>query len=160
MGMFLAPLPMAYIFLGLFVLQVCVLMLLDVNNRFLFSTAKILKQSYKYHIIRRAFSEFYHRHSELIVKYNIGLKLFCTKAYQNLYFYGDLVSKFKRIVGKPSFSDQFKKVIKCYIKIGYNLDVLRLSACLVLNPIIVYSYGFHFNCTSVGQASDSITALT
>ena len=75
-------------------------------------------------------------------------------------FYGDLVSKFKRIVGKPSFSDQFKKIIKRYIKVGYNLDVMRLSACLVLNPIMVCSYGFLFNCTSVGQASDSITALS
>ena len=36
--------------------------------------------------IRKAFSKFYHRHSEFIVKYNIGLKLFCNKAYQNLYF--------------------------------------------------------------------------
>ena len=27
-------------------------------------------------------------------------------------FYGDLVYKFKRIVGKPKFSDQFKKIIK------------------------------------------------
>ena len=31
---------------------------------------------------------------------------------------------------------------------------------LVLNPITVYSYGFLFNCTTVGQASDSMTALT
>ena len=30
----------------------------------------------------------------------------------------------------------------------------------VLNPITVYSYGFLFNCTTVGQASDSMTALT
>ena len=36
----------------------------------------------------------------------------------------------------------------------------RQSACLVLNPITVYSYGFLFNCTTVGQASDSMTALT
>ena len=34
------------------------------------------------------------------------------------------------------------------------------SACLVLNPIMVYSYGFLFNCTTVGPASDSMTALT
>ena len=33
-------------------------------------------------------------------------------------------------------------------------------AYLVLNPITVYSYGFLFNCTTVGQASDSMTALT
>ena len=77
-----------------------------------------------------------------------------------LIFYGDLVYKFKRILGKPYFSDQFKTIIKRYIKVGYNLDVMRQSACLVLNPITVYSYGFLFNCTTVGYASDSMMALT
>ena len=57
----------------------------DFNNRNLFLTAKLLKQGYKYHKIRKPFSKFYHRHSELIVKYNIGLKTLCNKAYQNLY---------------------------------------------------------------------------
>ena len=46
----------------------------DFNNINLFLTAKLLKQSYKYHKIPKAFSKFYHRHSELIVKYNIRLK--------------------------------------------------------------------------------------
>ena len=46
------------------------------------------------------------------------------------------------------------------IRVGYNLDIMRQSACLVFNPITVYSYGFLFNCTTVGQASDSMTALT
>ena len=32
-------------------------------------------------------------------------------------FYGDLVYKFKRIVGKPNFSDQFKKIVKRYIRV-------------------------------------------
>ena len=53
-----------------------------------------------------------------------------------------------------------KKIVKRYIRVGYNLDIMRQSACLVLNPITVYSYGFLFNCTPVGQASDSMTALT
>ena len=48
----------------------------DYNNRNLFLTAKLLKQGYRYHKIRKTFSKFYHRHSELIVKYNIGLKAF------------------------------------------------------------------------------------
>ena len=39
----------------------------DVNNRNLFLTAKSSKQGYRYHKIRRAFSKFYHRNSELIV---------------------------------------------------------------------------------------------
>ena len=62
-------------------------------------------------------------------------------------FYRDLVYKFKRIIGKPNFSDQFKKIVKRYMKVEYNLDAMRLSACQVLNPITVYSYGVLFNCT-------------
>ena len=46
----------------------------DFNKRKLILTAKLLKQGYRYHKIQKAFSTFYHRHSELIVKYNIGLK--------------------------------------------------------------------------------------
>ena len=132
----------------------------DFNNRNLFLTAKLLKQGYRYHTIRKAFSKFYHRHSELIVKYNIGLKILLQQGISEPIFYGDLVYKFKRIVGKPNFSDQLKKIVKRYIRVGYNLDIMQESACLVLNPITVYSYGFFFNCTMVGQASDSMTALT
>ena len=58
----------------------------DFKKRNLFLTAKLLKQGYRYHKIRKAFSKFYQRHSEIIVKYNIGLKIVCNKAYQNLYF--------------------------------------------------------------------------
>ena len=132
----------------------------DFNNRNLFLSAKLLKQGYRCHKIRKAFSKFYHIHSDLIVKYNIGLKTLLQQGISDPIFYGDLVYKFKRIVGKPNFSDQFKKIIKRYINVGYNLDVMRQSACLVLNPITVYSYGFLFNCTTEGQASDSMTALT
>ena len=38
------------------------------------------------------------------------------------------VYKFKRIVGKPNFSDQFKKIVKGYIRVGYNLDIMRQFA--------------------------------
>ena len=64
------------------------------------------------------------------------------------------------MVEKSNLSDQFEKIVKRYIRVGYNLDIMRQSAFLVLNPIMVYSYGFLFNCTTVGQASDSMTALT
>ena len=38
---------------------------------------------------------------------------------------GELNSfKFKRIVGKPSIQpDQFKKIIKCYKREGYSMDI-------------------------------------
>ena len=35
--------------------------------------------------------------------------------------------------------------------IGYNLNVMRLSACLVSNPIMVDNYAAFFNCTPVGR---------
>ena len=132
MEMFLALLPMVYIFLSLFVLRECVLMLMtSTTNRNLFLTAKLLKHGYRYHKVRKAFSKFYHRHSELIVKYNIGLKTLLQQGMSEPIFYGDLVYKFKRIVGKPNFSDQFKKIVKRYVRVGYNLDLMRQSACLV-----------------------------
>ena len=44
--------------------------------------------------------------------------------------------------------------------VGYNLDIMRQSVCQVVIPISVYSYGFLFNYTKVGQVSDSMTDLT
>ena len=46
-------------------------------------------------------------------------------------FYGDLVYKFKKLVGKPKLSGQFKKIIKHY-KNGYNMDIIQQSACLAV----------------------------
>ena len=86
----------------------------DFNNRNLILTAKLLKQAYRYHKIRKAFSKFYHRHSELIIK----LKTLLQQGISEPIFCGDLVYKFKRIVGKLNFSDQFKNIIKRYIKVG------------------------------------------
>ena len=68
------------------------------NNRNLVLTAKLLEQGYRYHSVRKAFSNFYHRHSELIVKYNIGLKTLLQQGISELIFCGDLVYKFKRII--------------------------------------------------------------
>ena len=95
----------------------------DFNKNILFLTAKLFKQGYRYKI-RKAFSKFYHRHSELIVKYNIGLKTLLQQGISEPIFYGDLVYKFKRIVGKPNFSYQFKKIVIRSIRVGYNLDVM------------------------------------
>ena len=42
-------------------------------------------------------------------------------------FYGDLVYKFKKIRHMTDFSDQFRKMIMHYKRIGYNLNVMRQS---------------------------------
>ena len=43
-----------------------------------------------------------------------------------------------------------------YKRIGYNIDVMRQSACLVVNPIIVNNFAVLFNCMPVGRGSDSM----
>ena len=58
------------------------------------------------------------------------------------------------------FSDQFRKIIMRYKRIGYNLNVMRQSACLVINPITVDGFAALFNCTPVDRASDSMMAPT
>ena len=71
-----------------------------------------------------------------------------------------LYTNFKKIRIMTDFSDQFRNFLMRYKRIGYNLNVMRQSACLVINPITVDGYATLFNCTSVDRASDSMMALT
>ena len=43
-------------------------------------------------------------------------------------FYGDLLYKFRKIMGKNDFSYLFKKIIVRYKKTGYNIAILRQTA--------------------------------
>ena len=132
----------------------------DFNARNKCLTAKLLQQGYRYHKLRRTFSKFYRRHYELISKYNVGLKTLLSEGLSEPEFYGDLVYKFKKLIGINDFSFQFRKIITRYRRIGYNLNVMRQSACLVFNPIMVDNYAAFFNCTPVGRASDSMMVPT
>ena len=109
----------------------------DLNTRNKVLTAKLLRQGYRYHKIRKAFSKFYRRHFDIVSKYNVGLKTLLLEGLSEPEFYGDLVYKFRKIIGNNDFPYQFKKIIVRYKKIGYNVDVLRQTACLVVNPIKV-----------------------
>ena len=62
--------------------------------------------------------------------------------------------------GMADFSDQFRKIIMPYKRIGYNLNVMRQSVCFVINPITVSGFTALFNCTPVDRASDSMMAPT
>ena len=46
----------------------------DFNIRNKVLTAKLLRQGYMYHKIRKAFSKFYRQHFAIVSKYNVGLK--------------------------------------------------------------------------------------
>ena len=112
---------------------------------------KIIKANNLLQFIHQVTIEFRFRKSLAQERFKSNLESLC---------YGDLVCKFKRIVGNPNLSDQIQKIIKRYKRVGYSLDIItRQSACMVVIPIKVYSYGFLFNYTTVGQASGSMTAL-
>ena len=86
-------------------------------------------------------------------KYNVGLKTLLLQGLSEPEFYSDLVYKFRKITGKNDFPYHLKKIIVRYKKIGYNIDVLRQTACLVANAIKVNSLAYLFNCMTVGRAS-------
>ena len=65
----------------------------DFNTRNKILTAKLLKQGYRYHKLREAFSKFYRRHYDLISKFNTGLKSLFKHGRSKTEFYGDLVYK-------------------------------------------------------------------
>ena len=96
----------------------------------------------------------------LISKFQVGLKSLLRQGLSEPDFYGDLVYKLKKIVGSNNFSAQFIKIISHYKKIGYNINVLQQTACLVVNPITVGNFAFLFNCTPVGRTSDSMMVPT
>ena len=124
------------------------------NTRNKVLTAKLLRQGYRYHKIRKAFSKFYRRHFDIVSKYNFGLNRLLLEGLSEPEFYGDLVYKFRKIIGKNDFPYHFIKIIVRYKKIGYNIDVLRQTVCLVVNPIKINSFAYLFNCMTVGRASD------
>ena len=68
-----------------------------------------------------------------------------------------MISKFN--VGL-NFSDQFQKIIMRHKRIGYDLNVMRQSACLVINPFMINNFAALFNFTPVDRTTDSMIAPT
>ena len=132
----------------------------NARNKSLTQSAKLLQQGYRYHKLRKTFSKFYRRHYELVSKFYVGLKTLLHQGLSEPEFYGDLIYKFKKNVGRANFSDQFKRIIVRYKRIGYNINIMAQSACLVFNPITVNNFASLFNCTPAGRASDSMMAPT
>ena len=91
----------------------------------------------------------------MVSKFNVGLKSLVHQGLAEPEFHCDLVYKFKQIMGRIDFSDQFRKKNrhKC---IGYDLNVMRQHACLAINPITVENFAALFNCTRwIGRQTQS-----
>ena len=97
MGIFHEHLLMEFTYLNLFFLrEFLVMFLIFFYNRNRFLTAKLLKQGYRYHKLRKAFSKFYRRHFELVSKYNVGLKTPLLQGILEPEYYGYLMYKFRK----------------------------------------------------------------
>ena len=54
------------------------------------------------------------RHYDLVSKFNTGLRSLLKQVLSEFEFYGDFLYKFKKIVGRNDFSDQFRKIMFRY----------------------------------------------
>ena len=126
----------------------------DFNTRNKVLTAKLLRQGYKYHKIRMAFSKFYRRHFDIVSKFNVGLKNTSSARPSEPNFMATRCKNSEKYLVKMNFLINSKKIIVRYKKIGYNIDVLQQMICLVVNSVKVYSFPYLYNCTTVGRTSD------
>ena len=131
----------------------------DFNARNGSLTAKLLRPGCRCQRLRETFSRFCCRHYELVSKFGVGLKMLLHQGLSEPEFYGDLVYKLKKNVGRADFSDQFRKIIIRYKRIRYNINTMRQSACIVFNPVTVNNFASLFNCTPVGRASVESSSL-
>ena len=60
----------------------------------------------------------------------------------------------EKLLVKMIFLIISKKIIVRYKKIGYNINVMRQTACLVVNPVKVNNFAYLFNCKTVGRTAD------
>ena len=65
-----------------------------------------------------------------------------------------------KIMGRTDCSDQIRKIIMRRKRIGNDLNVMRQSACLVINPITFDNFAALFNCTPADRALDSLMVPT
>ena len=123
-------------------------------------TRRLLRQGCRCRRLRRTFSKFYRRYFDLISKFQVGLRSLLRRGLSGPGFCGGLVCGLGRIVGSGGFSARFVGIVSHYGKIGYNIDVLQRTACLVVGPIAVGDFAFLFSCTPVGRTSGSMMVPT
>ena len=72
----------------------------------------------------------------MVEKYNVSLRKLLQQGILEPEFYGELVYRIRKIVGKYNFAEQFRKLINRY----KSRHIMRQTACLVVNPITVDTY--------------------
>ena len=88
-----------------------------------------------------------------VSKLNAALKSLLKQDLSEPELYGDLVYKFRKIVGRHDFSDQIP-----YKRTEYNMNVIWQTAWLVVNPVTVNNSAAIVICIPAGRASDRMKA--
>ena len=70
----------------------------------------------------------------MVQNFKSGLKSLLEQGLWEPELYDDLIYKLSKLISRADFSDQFRKVRR----IGYNINEMRRSACLLINQIRVY----------------------
>ena len=68
------------------------------------------------YLCAKMFKAVYRRHFDIVSKYNVGLKTLLLQGLSEPEFYGDLVYKFRKIIGINDFTYHFKKIVVRYTK--------------------------------------------
>ena len=89
----------------------------------------------------------------MVSKYNTVLKSLLHQGFSEPELYRGVVYTFRKIIGKQNFLINLKKIMG-YKRTGYNVDVIRQSACLVVNSNTINNFAVLFNWMSVGRGSD------
>ena len=71
----------------------------------------------------------------MVSKYNVGSKALLLRGLSGPELYGGLVCGFGEMVGKNGFPCRFGGMVVCCGGIGYGMDVMRQTACLVVGPV-------------------------
>ena len=122
--------------------------------------AKLLQRGCRCRRLRGAFSGFCRRRYCLVSGFDVGLEALLHRGLSGPGFCGGLVCGFGEIVGGVGFCGRFGGVVVRCKRIGYNINIMRQSACLVFGPVAVNNFASLFACTPVGRASDSMMAPT
>ena len=91
----------------------------DFNARNKILTAKL----FHHHKLRKTFSKFYRRHSELVPKFKVGSKSLLQQDLPEPEFYGDLVYKLRKLLVGLIFLISSEK---CSEKLLYDTNVLDI----------------------------------
>ena len=86
-------------------------------------------------------------------KYNVGLKTLLLQGLSEPELYETWCINSENIL-VYDFPYHFKKINVRYKTIRYNINVLRQTACLVVNPINFNNFAYLFGCMTVSRASD------